>query len=84
MNILVEIAGWTGSFLILLAYSLITARKLSGNSKMYQLLNVVGSMLLIVNTIYHRALPPAALNLIWLGIGIFSLISTSAHKREAG
>ncbi|MGD2034865.1 MAG: hypothetical protein PVF73_07410 [Bacteroidales bacterium] len=84
MNIFIEIAGWTGSFLILLAYSLISSRKLAGNSKLYQLLNVAGSLLLIANTIYHRAIPPAALNLVWLGIGIYSLVRSSGHQREGG
>jgi len=84
MNVLVEIAGWAGSFVILLAYGLLSARKISGNSCLYQMLNIFGSLLLIVNTIYHQAIPPATLNFVWLGIGVFSLFRSTSHRREAG
>lgn len=84
MNVYIEIAGWLGSFCILLAYALISARKIKGNSFQYQMLNIIGSLLLIVNTIYHRAIPPATLNLFWLGIGLFSIFRSSAQRREAG
>jgi len=84
MNIFIEIAGWLGSFAILLAYGLLSAKKISAYSKTYQLLNIIGSLFLILNTIYHRAIPPATLNLFWLGIGLFSLFRSASHKREAG
>ena len=84
MNIFIEIAGWLGSFTILLAYGLLSAHKISANSSTYQLLNIIGSVFLILNTLYHRAIPPATLNLFWLGIGLFSLFRSTSHKREAG
>lgn len=84
MNVFIEIAGWIGSFTILMAYGLLSARKISANSKMYQFLNIIGSLFLILNTLYHRAIPPATLNLFWLGIGLYSLFRSTTHKREAG
>lgn len=83
-NIFIEIAGWTGSFLILLAYVLLTSHKISSDSKYYQLLNIAGSLLLVFNTIYHRALPPATLNIFWLAIGLYSLIRSAFNKRAVG
>jgi hypothetical protein len=84
MKILIEILGWAGSISILIAYALLTTRKLNASSKVYQLLNIVGSLLLIVNTLYHGAAPPAALNLAWLGIGIYSIVKSKSFKRESG
>lgn len=83
MKIFIEIAGWLGSFLILTAYALLTTRRITSRSRIYQMLNILGSFLLLVNTIYHRAIPPASLNLVWMGIGIFSLIRSKAHERTA-
>lgn len=84
LRLMVEIAGWTGSVMILSAYALLTARRLKGNSASYQLLNVIGSVLLIINTVYYGALPPAALNLVWLGIGLYALLRRKFHTRESG
>jgi hypothetical protein len=39
----------------------------------YQALNVVGSGLLIINSYYYRAMPSVAVNVFWIGIGVFSL-----------
>lgn len=84
MKIFIEIAGWLGSFLILTAYALLSTRRISSRSRIYQMLNIVGSFLLLANTFYHRAIPPASLNLVWMGIGIFSLIRSKPHERAAG
>ena len=39
----VEIVGWTGAALILGAYALLSAGRLTGRSVTYQLMNVVGA-----------------------------------------
>jgi hypothetical protein len=65
----VEIAGWAGAALILLAYLLLSAGKLTGQSLVYQGMNVVGAAGFIVNGWWHGALPSTALNVIWMGIG---------------
>lgn len=84
MNIMIEILGWAGSLFILLAYILITTRKLNAVSKYYQLLNIAGSLFLIINTLYHRAMPPAVLNFAWLAIGVYSIVKSKTFTRESG
>jgi hypothetical protein len=66
---LVEIAGWTGAALILLAYALLSAGRLTGRSLSYQLMNVVGAAGFVINGWWHGALPSASLNVLWLLIG---------------
>jgi hypothetical protein len=66
---LVEIAGWGGAVLILLAYLLLSAGRLTGQSLSYQAMNVVGAAGFVVNGWWHGALPSAALNVLWLLIG---------------
>lgn len=63
---LVEIAGWGGAALILLAYVLVTIGKVTGQSLSFQALNLFGAAGFIVNGWWHGALPSAALNVIWM------------------
>lgn len=68
----VEIVGWGGAILILLAYLLLSAGRLTGQSLVYQAMNVLGAAGFVVNGWWHRALPSAVLNILWLGLGVFA------------
>jgi hypothetical protein len=65
--------GWTGAAILLFAYAMVSFKKLAGDSTAYQLLNIVGSVLLAVNTTAYRAYPSSFVNVIWIGIAIFSI-----------
>jgi len=69
VQIAVEVAGWAGALLILFAYLLLSMGKLTGQSLTYQLMNIVGAAGFVINGWWHRALPSAALNVLWLLIG---------------
>ena len=69
VQIAVEVAGWAGATLILLAYLLLSAGRLTGQSLMYQGMNVVGAAGFVINGWWHGAIPSAALNVLWLLIG---------------
>jgi hypothetical protein len=83
VEIAVEIAGWAGATLILLAYLMLSAGKLTGQSIVYQGMNVVGAAGFIVNGWWHGALPSAALNVLWLMIGTFASIRILKRRRRA-
>ncbi len=70
---LVDIVGWIGAIALLVAYALVSARRVEGDSTSYQSLNLVGSILLIVNTVYYRAYPSAFLNLVWGAIAVYAI-----------
>ena len=74
VEIAVEVAGWTGALLILLGYLAITTGKLTGDSALYQWINVAGAAGFVVNGWWHGAVPSAALNVVWLLIGTVALI----------
>jgi hypothetical protein len=59
--------------LILLAYGLLSMGRMTGQSILYQAMNVVGAAGFAVNGWWHGALPSASLNLIWLMIGAVAL-----------
>jgi len=71
--ILIEAAGWAGALLILLAYLLLSVDRLTGQSALYQGMNVVGAAGFVVNSWWHGAIPSATLNLVWLLIGAWAL-----------
>ena len=72
-EILVEVAGWGGALLILGAYAMLTAERVTSRSSLYQGMNVVGAAGFIVNGWWHGALPSAVLNVIWMAIGLTAL-----------
>ena len=75
MKLAVEIVGWIGAVLILVAYGLLSAGKLQGRSPIYQGMNIVGAIGFVINSGLNGAIPSAALNVIWVGIGVYALIS---------
>ena len=77
---MIEIAGWAGAALILLAYLLLSAGRLTGQSLVYQGMNVVGAAGFVVNGWWHGALPSAALNVIWMLIGGVALWRIAQRK----
>jgi len=70
----VDMAGWLGSVAVVTAYCLISLQKLRSNSKIYQWLNLIGSVGLAVNTAYYRAFPSTVVNIVWLLIACLALI----------
>ena len=68
-EIAVEVVGWAGAALILLAYLLLSAGRLTGQSLVYQGMNIVGAAGFVINGWWHRAIPSASLNVLWLLIG---------------
>jgi hypothetical protein len=64
---IMDILGWLGAILYLVAYGLVSAKKVESDSWMYQGLNILAGTMLIINTYYLRAYPSAGLNVAWVG-----------------
>lgn len=71
----VEVIGWGGAILILLAYLLVTIGRLTGRSLVFQWMNLIGAAGFAVNGWWHGALPSASLNVIWMLIAAVALWS---------
>ena len=65
--------GWVGAAALLVAYAMVSNKKLEGDSGAYQILNISGSVLLAANTIFYGSYPSTFVNLIWAAIAIFSI-----------
>ena len=77
---MIEIVGWVAAMLILAAYALLTAGKLTADDRAYQWMNVIGALGILINSGWNRAIPSAALNLAWAGIGLAALWRIAKRK----
>ena len=86
MQVFIQAVGWIGTFLIVLAYFLVSSKRLTGDSKVYQLMNLVGALGVGINVFYQRAWPALALQIIWGIISIVTLVRiwNLRHSAEAG
>lgn len=73
LHIIIDILGWVGTILFLVAYALVSLKKVDGDSVVYQGMNIVAGTLLVINTLYLRAYPSAGLNVAWIGISMLTL-----------
>ena len=73
VDITIEIIGWVAALLILGAYALLTAGRLTADDAAYQWMNVVGALGILLNSGWNGAVPSAALNVVWMGIGVVAL-----------
>ncbi|MFI7700749.1 hypothetical protein [Nonomuraea sp. NPDC049480] len=74
MDLLLAAIGWAGAAVLLAGYALVSSSRLSGDGAAYQLLNLFGSVALMVNSASSAAWPSAGLNLIWAAIGVVALV----------
>lgn len=76
----IDLFGWSAAIALLIAYTLVSNKKIVPNGYPYQLLNIWGSIGLALNAYYYSALPSVGLNLVWLGIGIFMIFKIWRRK----
>jgi hypothetical protein len=78
-DLIADVIGWMGAFLLLTAYALVSFKKLTGDSLIYQLMNVVAGIFLAIITYYRGAYPAAFLNTVWTIIALV-VIATMMRK----
>ena len=76
------IAGWIGAVLLLTAHLLVSIRRLAGNGVLFQMLNVAGSAGLAGAAVAGKVWPSAAVNLVWIGVGVVILVRHALRRRD--
>ncbi len=74
-NFVTESIGWVGAVMLLAGFALTSYGVLAGTSIEYQLINLVGSILLAIYTYLKKAYPNAVLNIIWVLISVVAIIN---------
>lgn len=78
---IIDLVGWIGGLEVIIAYALVSMKKVDGGSFMFQMLNLTGSILLIINTAFHQAYPSAFVNVVWSGIAIYAMYKYRNRKQ---
>ncbi|MFC4014866.1 hypothetical protein ACFOY2_47130 [Nonomuraea purpurea] len=74
MDLLLSAVGWIGAALLLTGYALVSSSRMSADGVAYQLVNLAGSLGLMINSAYSAAWPSVGLNLVWAAIGVVALV----------
>lgn len=72
-HLVIDIVGWIGAIVLLLAYGAVSRGITQGTSFRFQLWNVIGSACLLLNAAYYRAFPSSFVNLVWIGIAFVTI-----------
>jgi hypothetical protein len=73
-SLLLTLAGWLGALGTVTAYALLTFGKLTSTSAIFQSLNIAGAALLCVSATVSQAWPSAAVNAVWIVIGLQAVV----------
>ncbi len=77
LKVTIEVIGWVAAALMLSAYLLLTAGKVSGRSRSYQWMNVLSGAGFIINSGWNGAYPSAFINVVWMMIGLYGVFGRS-------
>ena len=73
MTLAINVLGWVGVVTLLSAYWLVSTQKAMGDSRTYQGMNLLGAILVLVNSSYYGAYPSVGVNAAWIAIGVYTL-----------
>ncbi len=74
--IIFDICGWIGTFLLLLAYGLLSLKKIS-NGKIYQIMNITAAIFMGIGLFPKNAWFSFFLQVAWGIIAVFGLVKVS-------
>ena len=77
---LLEIFGWVGSGLIILAYYLLQTDKIEETNLRYQSINILGALMLGINAYYKQAWAILFLQTVWITIGILGALRSKTSR----
>lgn len=75
-----QIIGFIGMLFVVYAYFLLQAHTIKHTSLKYQILNLVGAILLIVSLLVHFNLGSFLIEVFWIGITIYGIVK---NRRES-
>ena len=69
-----DFLGNLGAFLIVGSYFLLQIRRISGQSRIYSLINAAGATLVLISLYFEFNLSAAVVELLWLIISLLGLV----------
>ena len=77
-----QIAGWIGAAMVVLAYFLITYKKVDGASISYQTLNLLGCVGVAINAFHQAAWPSLGIQIVWGVVAILGFVNIFSKKTQ--
>lgn len=71
----IELLGWFGAVVTIVAYALVSLEMISPATFLYQGMNLFASIALGMDTFVHKDYQPFTVNVIWGSIALVALIS---------
>ena len=68
-----DIVGWIGAGLVIVAYFLVSTKKLLPTSIIYQLMNLFGAIGVGINVFIKESYPSLLIQLMWVLIALYGL-----------
>jgi len=68
-----SIIGWFGAVVFVVAYLLLSLRVLSAERVWYHILNAVGGICLVINSVFLDDVPNFFVNIVWAAIALFAV-----------
>ena len=79
---LIRIIGWIGVVGLLAAYFLLTIGTIKSKSYLFNIMNLISSILLVITAIYSNAYPFIAINSFWCIISIIGIVQVAKSGME--
>lgn len=82
-KLLIDIIGWSGSLMVILAYGLNSYQRIQSDSWVFLMLNFFGGICLIIYSVYYTAYANTFINVVWVLIAvpaIFRLIKRHGKR----
>ena len=81
-ELIIDILGWLGAAFYIFPYLQLNIKKWSVHTPAYHIFNIIGSLLLTINTLYYLSYPAAFTNIFWGAIAVYGLVKHKEVKPE--
>ncbi len=79
---LYPILGWIGTLSYLLAYFLLSIKKIKSTQALYHCMNIIGAIGLTVNALHYADIPNVVVNIAWGLIALGAIVFISKKKEK--
>lgn len=76
-----QILGFVGMLFVVGAYFLLQIEKIASNSLSYQIINLIGAILLLISLCFHFNLGSFLIEIFWIFITLFGIYKITKDKR---
>lgn len=77
-----DLIGYAGVFMVLVAYTLLQARRMDGNGVLYPLINLIGAILILISLLYKPNMPAIVMEAAWAVVSVIGIFFAFRAKQK--